>query len=538
MGRAQRTNLPVRTLVVWCPDWPVAAAGAAPDEPAAVLFANRVMAASPAARAEGVVPGLRRREAQARCPALAVLDHDPARDARAFEPVVVALEALTPRIEISEPGRCGFPTRGPSRYFGGDDAVARRAAELAEGVVPAGWPVRVGVADGRFAATVAAHRASATLVIPVGGGHGFLAPLPLTLLDVTLDPGADRRPLDDLVDVLGRLGLRTLGELAALPMTDVVARFGALGAAVHRLAAGDDPRPPATRPPPPEFAVAAEFDPPAERAETAAFMARPLADELHQRLAERGLACTRVVIVAETENGERTCRLWRHEGALSAGAVADRVRWQLDGWLQSGWRSRPTAGITLLRLVPDEVTAATGRQLGFWGGSRGADERVVRAVARLQGLLGFDAVTVPEWRGGRAPGERVALVPAAGVDLDPDRPAARSDGVDAPWPGRLPDPSPAVVHDHPLPAELVDEAGGGVGVSGRSLVSGAPARLAVNGGAPRPVVGWAGPWPADERWWDPAHGRRRARFQVETDDGVARLVTLEGGAWHVEATYD
>ena len=53
-----------------------------------------------------------------------------------------------------------------------------------------------------------------------------------------------------------------------------------------------------------------------------------------------------------------------------------------------------------------------------------------------------------------------------------------------------------------------------------------------------PVVAWAGPWPVDERWWDPPAHRRRARAQVVTADGTARLLALEGGRWWVEATYD
>ena len=85
---------PERTLVVWCPDWPLTAAGVGPDEPAAVVVANRVVACSAAARREGVARGLRRREAQGRCPALTVLAPDPARDARAFEPVVAAVESF------------------------------------------------------------------------------------------------------------------------------------------------------------------------------------------------------------------------------------------------------------------------------------------------------------------------------------------------------------------------------------------------------------------------------------------------------------
>jgi protein ImuB len=565
-----------RTLVVWCPDWPVVAAGVPPDAPAAVLRAGRVVAASPAARIEGVAPAMRRREAQARCPELVLVDHDPSRDARAFEPLMAAVDAVTPRIEISEPGRCCFPTRGPSRYFGGDEALVARVARLAGGAAPPDARVRVAVADGRFPASVAARRATSatsattttsTLVVAPGGSGAFLAPLPLSLLAAALDPDDDPRPLDDLLDVLGRLGLRALGELAALPAAEVVGRFGALGAAAHRLASGDDPRPPATRPPPPELAVTAEPDPPIERVDTAAFLARTLADDLHQRLGARGLACTRVAIVAESEHGERYERVWRHEGSLSAGAVADRVRWQLDGWLTGPERpagaagksgvhgperpagaagksgvhgnsfTRPTAGISLLRLVPDEVVPATGRQLGFWGGAAAADERVVRAVARLEGMLGPEAVTVPEWRGGRGPGERVAVVPAGAVDLA-DRALDEDEAAAQPWPGRVPDPSPAAIHPEPLPAELVDAGGVAVAVSGRGAVSAAPARVSVGGGPWAPVVGWAGPWPVDERWWDPAHARRRARFQATTGDGRAHLLAIKGGRWWVEATYD
>ncbi|MEO7517818.1 MAG: DNA polymerase Y family protein, partial [Acidimicrobiales bacterium] len=76
----------VRTLVVWCPDWPLVAAGLC-DRPAAVLSAGRVVACSGPARADGVARGLRRRQAEACCPALVVVDHDPSADARAFEPV-------------------------------------------------------------------------------------------------------------------------------------------------------------------------------------------------------------------------------------------------------------------------------------------------------------------------------------------------------------------------------------------------------------------------------------------------------------------
>jgi protein ImuB len=514
----------VRTLVVRCPDWPVIAADVPLSEPAAVFFANRVVASSPAARLEGVSANMRRREAQGRCPELVVLEHDPARDARMFEPVVAAVDELTPRIEVSEAGRCAFPTHGPARYFGGDDALARRAHALAREVLADRGDVHVGVADGPFAAALAAH--DTTVIVPRGMSPTFLAPWPLTTLD--------RR---ELVDVLHRLGLRTLGDLAALPAHDVLARFGNDGAIAHRLASGFDERPPATRLPPPDLAVQAAFDEPAERVDTAAFVGRSLAGELHANLSTRGHVCTRLLIVAETDHGERLERLWRLDH-FTAGVVADRVRWQLDGWLNGTAVHRPTAGITLIRLVPDELATAAGRQLGFWGGGGGADERVVRALARVEGLLGPEAVTVPEWCGGRGPGEQVQLVPAGVVDLASDRPSSHREWRSQPWPGSLPAPSPATVARSEVAAEVLDESGGLVRVTGRGEASSAPAWLKFGDRPACRIVAWSGPWPVDERWWDDAGHRRHARFQIVTDDGIARLVIVERGRWRLAAVYD
>ena len=141
----------------------------------------------------------------------------------------------------------------------------------------------------------------------------------------------------DLAGLLKRLGLGTLGDFAALPARDVASRFGDAGECAHRLARGLDSRPLAARPPPADLSVAQEFDPPEARAEPVVFAAKALAEQLHAGLAARGLTCVRVQVRATWADGRESSRLWRHDGLLSAAGVANRVRWQLDGW-------RPTPG--------------------------------------------------------------------------------------------------------------------------------------------------------------------------------------------------
>src|SRR5262249_37740922 len=139
----------------------------------------------------------------------------------------------------------------------------------------------------------------------------------------------------DLVDLLRRLGVRTLGQFAALPSADVLARFGFDASLAHRLAAGRSERPLAPRQPPADLDVIETFEEPLDRVDAAAFAARAPADRLQERRVGHGRACTRLVIEAVTERGEELRRTWRHDGLLSAAAIGDRVRWQLDGWLHA-----------------------------------------------------------------------------------------------------------------------------------------------------------------------------------------------------------
>ena len=214
-------------MVVWVPDWPVVAAvtqsGADQQRPLAVIEHGEVYACSAAARLEGVRRGMRRRDAAARCPELTVLDRAAEHETRTFEVVLSAVEEVAAGVTPIRPGLCALGVA--SRYHGGE---AQAAGVVAEHLVAAGlWDCRLGVADGIFAAEQAARQTAPQdcCVVAPGRSGTFLAGLPVKVLD---DP--------DLAILLRRLGIRTLGDFAALAPRDVLTRFGVHGAGLHRLA--------------------------------------------------------------------------------------------------------------------------------------------------------------------------------------------------------------------------------------------------------------------------------------------------------------
>jgi hypothetical protein len=374
------------------------------------------------------------------CPDL-LEEQEDGRRGRAFARVTEAVGTFSPAVEVVRSGVCVVGTRGPSRYFGGDDRFSRLLRETVEAVdgVTAGVGVtaRVGVADGLFAAVLAARcPGTDPVVVAPGGTREFLAPWPVTTLD---------RP--ELADLLDRLGVRTLGRFAALPGRHVLARFGVDGATCHRVALG--------------------------------------------------------------------------------------IEGELPGFRLAPRRSGPAT---------NGSRGASTREPEFWGGEAGAAARAGRALARVQHLLGPEAVVTGRLQGGRGPAERARVVPWSNGRNDRSEPIGsgrrRRPVVppEPPWPGQVPPPAPVIVLARPVPVELVDTDGHLVGVSGGGMVTSTPTRLSVDGGPWTPVAGWAGPWPSDERWWSAP--RRQARMQVVTGAGTAHLLTRERGGWWLEGTYD
>ena len=192
---------------------------------------QRVGEVSAAAEAYGVRAGMALGEAMARCRELRLIPPDPAGVADAHDRLVERLEGVGAAVEPGPPGLAYFDATGLMRLHGGLDGVlaATRRAVLA--------PARYGAAPSRFAALAAASRARARRaeVAPSGADAlaRWLACEPVSLL-------ALRAEVEHLVEPLERFGIRTLGDLAALPRAALADRFGPAGVIAHGLARGGD----------------------------------------------------------------------------------------------------------------------------------------------------------------------------------------------------------------------------------------------------------------------------------------------------------
>ncbi|MEZ4400282.1 MAG: hypothetical protein R3B06_09700 [Kofleriaceae bacterium] len=166
--------------------------------------------------------------ARGHAPGLVCLVRDPVAEDELVRGLADRLLALSPTVDLGGAPRgqhhalfVEVPTGKRGAAFGA------RLVELCQGL---GLHVRIGIADDRFTATVAAsvERAhdGAVVCVPRGGAAAFLAPQPLALL--ALPP--------EIQHMLECLGVRTLGDFAALPPPSVARSWDA---DLQALARGD-----------------------------------------------------------------------------------------------------------------------------------------------------------------------------------------------------------------------------------------------------------------------------------------------------------
>jgi len=516
-----------RVLVLWCPDWPVVAARQheklPADAPLVLIEKGLVFAASASARAEGISRGLRLREAQSRFPGLIDRAYDPALDSRAFEPVIAGVEELIPGVQLLRPGMCAVRVRGAAQYYGGEKAAALTVIDHVNAI--AASDARVGIADALFTAVHAARgtvgaqtrsRSGNVRVVPAGESAQFLAPMPITVLD---DP--------QIVTLLIKLGLSTLGDFAQLAPTDVRTRFGELGARLHSLASGRDPQAFVARTPPLDLDVVIDFEPALDRVDQIAFGIRSRADDFIEGLVRAQLVATAIRIELDSESGEIAERVWLHPRSFTSSDVVDRVRWQVQGsgLVDAGLNS----AICRVRIVPETVEPIGNHETGLWGS--GLEPRIHHGLSRVQSMLGHGGVLVPTVQGGRTLQSRQRLT-AWGDRSTSERSVLR------PWPGALPAPLPGTVFSSRHAVHVFAHDGSSVSVDDRGHVAAAPVRFATSDSRSRTLTAWAGPWPLAERWWEAGSPGRSWRFQAVDDTGCAWLLVLDDGGWWAEARYD
>jgi protein ImuB len=333
--------------------------------------------ASGPAEAFGVHAGMRLGEALARCPELVLVPPDPERAEAAWEDALRRLEGIGAAVEPGRPGEAFFEAGGLRGLYGTVERALRRARDAI------GPPVRLGAGRARLVAYAAAQRSRpgrAPVAVPAAMTRSFLAPLPVSLLRERLD---DEWGRIDLPDKLERLGVESLGQLAALPDAAIADRFGRLGLVALRMARGSEEQLRPRRAP--EGLVEgielgeAISGPQLER------VVALLVDRLLANPARRGRSLRRLRLAARLAGGGG----WRDEAALRQ-ASTDHERLLPALQAKLGAIPGPVVSLTLRVL---ELGPAAGDQATI--DSQAADSRRRRlseAVRQTRAAAGKDAV--------------------------------------------------------------------------------------------------------------------------------------------------
>jgi nucleotidyltransferase/DNA polymerase involved in DNA repair len=353
------------------------------------------------AEAYGIVRGMRLGEAMSRCPALRLIPPDPEGVRSLWNTVLDRLEAIGAAVESDEAGAAFFESAEIEGLHDGDLAGVVVAARRNLGA-----GARFGAAPCRFAAHAAALQARSrrrglggAVVVEEAGLESFLAPLPVSTLRA-------RHELQTLPELFEQLGLRTLGELAALPARAVSERFGHPGLLALDLARGRDLPLEPRRPP----------EPVSERLD--------LPEAASGRQLERALELLVARVLARRERRGRSLRAL----AVSARFVAGGT-WRTAVTLR---HASADPGRIRLALAPKLAELPAPAE------SLGLEVEAFGPPAQDQGRLLDEAAAVRRGRLGEA--VRQARQAAGGeaalrvLDLDPDSRIPERRAVLAPFP--------------------------------------------------------------------------------------------------------
>ena len=420
---------------------------------------------------------------------------------------------------------------GLDRLFGHPRAIAE---ELRKAIADRGLRAHVAIAGTCTAAhLLAAHRARPVTVIERGGDADALAPLPLELLaqlNAVLPQLNAVNP--DALSTFRRWGLRTLGDLAALPADALSARLGAEGLRWHRLAQGHDLRPLQPDVPEERFEEAFDLEWPIEGLEPLSFVLGRLLEPLAAHLERRGRGAA--VLHLRLHLVTRTL----HERSLQLPAALHDAR-TLRTLLLLDLESHPPPAAIDRVVVAADPTPARVLQFSLLARPLPSPEQLSTLMARLGALMGEDRcgspVVVDSWKPGA-------------FALKPFRPSADDNS-------QLPNPNSQTTHHPPLTTNPA--------LALRRFRVPVPARVRAHEGTPlhlaidrRGLTGGtvqsaAGPWRTSGNWWNDSLGVGslgvgswsqwdRDEWDVALGDGAAyRLFRERGtGAWFLDGIFD
>jgi len=400
--------------------------------------------------------------------------------AREFTPRVEAFGSTPVLLDLQGLGRA-WPS---PRALGEALLEAARARRLEPRVVLAG---------SRVAALLVSQAQEGLTVLAPSEEAAALAPLPLSLLD--LDPERE--------ETLRGWGLRTLGDLAALPAAGLAERLGPDAPRLRRLARGEDDAPLVATPLPESFACTLELEWPVDGLEPLSFVLARVLEPLCSGLARRGRRAVSLVLELGLVDGSRHRRAL-HPAAPSADPRTWRTLLLLD------LETHPPRDAIQALTLRAEPTPARTVQFSLLDPAQPSPERLAETMARLH-----------EWtsdgRGG------------APVLLDTHRPGAFVMGSFAPGPftgSRMPSGAPRIglrVFRPPRPAEV-------------SLREGRPAFVSA-GSVRGAVLDLSGPWRVSGDWWDVAWSHEE--WDVALAGGVYRIFRDRlREAWFIEGELD
>ena len=465
----------------------------------------------------------------------------------------VALE-FSPRIEVNSPREVTIDLGGLTRLFGDAHAMGEALGRTAAN---RGLRVRLAVAGTRTAARLLAHGSCEPLtIVHPGDEAAVLAGLPVHLLAVvaldestlshprTPEPSHPRTltPSHDIVQTFRRWGLRTLGEVAALPPDAIAARLGQRGVRWQRLARGEDPRPLLPAVPEERFEQAIDLEWPIEGLEPLSFVLGRLMEPLAAHLERRGRGAAvlhvRLHLVTRTVH-ERTLQFptpMREARTLRTLALLD---------LES---HPPAAAIDRVSVAVDP-TPARDLQYSLLTRPLPSPEQISTLMARLTALMGEgrcgSPAVVDSWEPGAF--EMRAFAPADSIPDGPQRHRGTERNALHMVPVRGPERTKEsheglCVSESLWPVGAV-EVSSAPAVALRRFRNPVPARVRVEQGRPVSVGGTvtqcAGPWRTAGNWWTEKIWDRD-EWDVTLSDGAAYRVFRDRrtDTWFFEGIVD